>query len=195
MPTWITSLADNWPYLFILALAGFLIWKLWNPMRKLFHFIDDVAGEPARPGHPERPGMMERIGALEQGWKSIESKVDELGTTVTSNTGDIATIKEQVGQVRHEVTTNHGSSLKDAVKFIGADVKVVEDAVMQVSEDLREHRQAMEEQLSSHQSQMSETRDRLEEHIQEKQTALEGIHAEISDINKRLPGNGQDPQE
>ena len=181
MPTWIADLADNWPYLFILATIGFLIWKLWHPMRKLFHFIDDVAGEPARPGHPARPGMMERIGALESEVKTISEKV-------TENTDSISTIKEQVGQVKHEVTTNHGSSLKDAVKFVGADVKVI-------AERLEEHRQEMEEQLHAHQSQMAETREKLEEHIQEKQTALEGIHAEISDINKRLPDNGQATQE
>lgn len=63
--------------------------------RKISHFVDDVAGEPARPGIPARPGLMERLS-------TVEAKQDEQ--------------TKALEVVRHEVTTNHGSSLKDAVK-------------------------------------------------------------------------------
>lgn len=63
--------------------------------RKIIHFVDDVAGEPARPGIPARPGLMERLS-------TVEAKQDEQTAALEV--------------VRHEVTTNHGSSLKDSVK-------------------------------------------------------------------------------
>ncbi len=50
-----------------------------------------------RPGVPARPGLMERLTV-------VEEKQDAQA--------------EAIAVVRHEVTTNHGSSLKDAVKSI-----------------------------------------------------------------------------
>lgn len=82
MPEWL-------PYLIFTVigmLIGAVIWLIkvfWPFVRKVSHFVDDVAGEPDRPGVPGRPGLMERVEHIE-----------------------------------HEVKTNHGSSLKDAVKRI-----------------------------------------------------------------------------
>lgn len=82
MPEWL-------PYLIItviVILVGLAVWLgkvAWPFVRKLNHFVDDVAGEPARSGVPARPGLMERVALIE-----------------------------------HEVKTNHGSSLKDAVKRV-----------------------------------------------------------------------------
>ncbi|MEV0306544.1 hypothetical protein [Nonomuraea fuscirosea] len=63
---------------------------LWKLFQSLDDFLDDLRGAPARPGVPERPGVMERLARLETGL-----------TTIT-----------------HEVTTNDGSSLKDAVRRV-----------------------------------------------------------------------------
>lgn len=82
MPEWL-------PYLVATAFTlviGAIIWLVkvaWPFVRKLSHFVDDVAGEPDRPGVPGRPGLMVRVAHIE-----------------------------------HEVKTNHGSSLKDAVKRV-----------------------------------------------------------------------------
>lgn len=82
MPEWL-------PYLIttvIGLLVGFVVWlvvKVWPFVRKVSHFVDDVAGSPARPGVEKKLGLMERVAMIE-----------------------------------HEVKTNHGSSLKDAVKRI-----------------------------------------------------------------------------
>lgn len=66
------------------VIAGF---KWVRPfLRKLIDFVDDVAGEPARPGVPARPGLMERLASVE---------------------GDVA-------QVKHEVLPNTGTSLRDS---------------------------------------------------------------------------------
>jgi len=102
MPAWITDLIPVTPWL---AAIGVLVWvavKVWPFLRKITHFIDDVAGEPARPGIPARPGLMERLG-------TVEEKQDEQSVSLAQQSAALAV-------VQHEVTTNHGSSLKDAVK-------------------------------------------------------------------------------
>lgn len=95
MPAWITDLIPLAPWLAAIAVIIWVGVKVWPYLRKLSHFIDDVAGEPARPGIPARQGLMERLSTVEQ-------KQDEQGAVLEV--------------VQHEVTTNHGSSLKDAVK-------------------------------------------------------------------------------
>lgn len=82
MPDWVPYLVTT--ALGLLVGAGvWLVKVLWPFIQKVSHFVDDVAGEPDRPGVPGRPGLMERVAHIE-----------------------------------HEVKTNHGSSLKDAVKRI-----------------------------------------------------------------------------
>lgn len=99
MPGWISDLISVAPWLAaVLIVVGAAVWsvrKLGPFVLKLVHFVDDVAGEPARPGFEARPGLMERLA-------TVETKQDEQGAAIEI--------------VRHEVTTNHGSSLKDAVK-------------------------------------------------------------------------------
>lgn len=97
MPSWITDLIPVAPWVAAIAVLAWVGFKIFPSLRKIMHFIDDVAGEPARPGVDARPGLMERV-------TSIELKQDEQA--------------DALEVVRHEVTTNHGSSLKDSVKGI-----------------------------------------------------------------------------
>lgn len=83
MPAWVSEWLPVAPWLVAIAILAFVVVKLWPFVVKFVRFMDDVAGEPARPGYPARPGLMERVATIE-----------------------------------HEVKTNHGSSLKDAVKRI-----------------------------------------------------------------------------
>lgn len=83
IPQWILDVASLAPWLALLILLIVVIVKLWPYGRRFMRFIDDVAGEPERPGFPAKPGLMERVARIE-----------------------------------HEVKTNHGTSLKDAVKRI-----------------------------------------------------------------------------
>lgn len=102
MPAWISDLISVAPWL---AAIGVLVWvgvKVFPFVRKINHFIDDVAGEPARPGVEARKGLMERLSV-------VEEKQDEQSIELAKQSSSLAV-------VRHEVTTNHGSSLKDAVK-------------------------------------------------------------------------------
>ena len=101
MPAWITDLIPLAPWVAVIALLVWVGFKVFPWLRKIMHFIDDVTGEPARAGIPARPGLMERVGTM-------ETKQDEQAVALAV--------------VRHEVTTNHGSSLKDAVKSVDAAV-------------------------------------------------------------------------
>ena len=83
MPQWVTEWLPVAPWLVAIIIVIVGIVKLWPYGQKLMRFIDDVAGEPERPGFQSRPGLMERVARIE-----------------------------------HEVRTNHGTSLKDAVKRI-----------------------------------------------------------------------------
>ncbi|WP_144795686.1 hypothetical protein [Microbacterium paludicola] len=102
------TLADVLTWVGVLG-AIFAAFKWVIPLgRKVSHFIDDVAGEPARPGVPARPGLMERVTAIE--------------TTQEAQSGVLAEHSKTLATVNHEVTTNHGSSLKDAVKSVQSKV-------------------------------------------------------------------------
>lgn len=48
-----------------LTAGGWIMSKAWRGWRKVGHFIDDMAGEPARPGVAKRPSLIERIAAIE----------------------------------------------------------------------------------------------------------------------------------
>lgn len=48
-------------------------------LRRVGHLVDDLTGEPARPGHAARPGVMERLGTLEN---RTEELVRNSGTSI-----------------------------------------------------------------------------------------------------------------
>lgn len=73
------------------VLAAFWRWAL-PFLRRVGHFLDDWFGEEARPGFPARPGVPARLAAIET----------------------------EQRRVSHEVQTNSGSSLKDAIKRVEA---------------------------------------------------------------------------
>lgn len=113
MPGWIVDLIPLAPWLAAVALLAWVGAKAFPWVRKFMHFIDDVVGEPARPGVPARPGLMERFQAVE----------------LKQNEHTVA-----LAEVRHEVTTNHGSSLKDSTKRLEGRVEKVEGLVSELHE-------------------------------------------------------------
>lgn len=96
-----------------IAAAGALVTlvvKLWQPLKAFSDFLDDVKGEPGRPGVPARPGLMERVG-------SIETSLSE---------------------VRHEVLPNTGTSLNDSVRRTEGAVGVLTESVKVLQDDMTE---------------------------------------------------------
>jgi hypothetical protein len=105
MPAWLTDLVILAPWLAALGLAVWVGWRVWPTVRKLMHFVDDVAGEPARPGQPARPGLMERIA-------TVETRLNEYGSATRAQREHV---NEALAELRHEVMPNDGSSMRDAV--------------------------------------------------------------------------------
>ena len=44
--------------------------------RQLGHLIDDLLGEPERPGQPARPSLMQRVAGIEARTVEIERRLD-----------------------------------------------------------------------------------------------------------------------
>lgn len=59
----------------LLSAIGWAFYKAWPAVRKLNHFVDDVAGEPARPGVPARPGLVERMANVEDDMRVVKAEV------------------------------------------------------------------------------------------------------------------------
>lgn len=60
--------------LIIGAVVAFQRWAL-PKLRQVGHLIDDLAGEPARPGVEARPGLMERMKSVEDYAASLLERV------------------------------------------------------------------------------------------------------------------------
>lgn len=102
------------------------VMKVWPIVRKLTSIINDMAGEPPRPGFDGRPGIMERLQKVE------------------SDASDAA----------YHVKPNHGSSAHDDLKTqldrVETHVNVVGDRVDRLSEESKHDRQRLWEQFYTH---------------------------------------------
>lgn len=96
----------------IIALVAFTLLAIrgWKLLGSAKDFMDDVKGEPARPGVPARPGLMERVGAIETG----------------------------LSEVRHEVLPNTGTSLNDSARRTESAVNDLTESVAGLTESVAE---------------------------------------------------------
>lgn len=93
----------------LLTLWG-LIAKFGPSIRRIGHLVDDLSGEPARPGVDARPGLMERQAISDERVKHVaEMSVDILGL-----------IRAEILPTISQLTPNHGSHLADAIRRIDA---------------------------------------------------------------------------
>jgi hypothetical protein len=62
--------ADNWQAVAAVAAAIAAVWaaarKVLPHLRRIGHLVDDLVGEPERPGVAARPGVMERLRELDE---------------------------------------------------------------------------------------------------------------------------------
>ena len=84
----------------IVVVVG-LIKKVWPLLRKLGDFLDDVAGEPARPGVPARAGLMERVQRIEyelfpNSGKSMRDQIDRMEELLNNDNERIGALSTQL---------------------------------------------------------------------------------------------------
>jgi len=76
--------------------------------RRITHLVDDITGEPARPGVPARPGLMERIGTIEGRLGGLDGRLDGLDARLDCLDGRLAAVER-------ELRPDSGASLHDKV--------------------------------------------------------------------------------
>ena len=133
---------DLWlAILWVLLVAAILLGvvKAFPVVRKFVTFINDVAGEEARPGFPARPGLFDRIHSIEITQQSVSDKVDSIEIAQKDMAG-------KVEKVHHELFPNSGKSLRDQTNRIEAKVSAdyreigkIRDAVGDLDSRLDEH--------------------------------------------------------
>ena len=84
----------------IVVVVG-LIKKVWPLLRKMGDFLDDVAGEPARPGVPARAGLMERVQRIEyelfpNSGKSMRDQIDRMEELLNNDNERIGALSTQL---------------------------------------------------------------------------------------------------
>ena len=133
---------DLWlAILWVLLVAAILLGvvKAFPVVRKFVTFINDVAGEEARPGFPARSGLFDRIHSIEITQQSVSDKVDSIEIAQKDMAG-------KVEKVHHELFPNSGKSLRDQTNRIEAKVSAdyreigkIRDAVGDLDSRLDEH--------------------------------------------------------
>ncbi len=73
-------------------------------MRRVYDFLDQWNGEPARDGEPARAGVPARLAALEVGQRETRAAVQQVRT--------------EVQQVKGELKPNGGTTLRDGLNRI-----------------------------------------------------------------------------
>lgn len=84
-----------------IALVVGVVRKLWPLLKKLTDFLDDVAGEDARPGVPARAGLMERVQRIEHelfpnSGKSLRDQTNRMEQKLNSDNVRIGALSDQL---------------------------------------------------------------------------------------------------
>jgi hypothetical protein len=87
----------------------------WKATRRLFAFLDEVAGEPAQFGRPAKPGLIEKVDGIALATGGVVTTQDAMKVTQDEHTTQIQTLTGQMRNILHELYPNGGGSLRDAV--------------------------------------------------------------------------------
>ena len=84
MPEWIASvtLGQVLTIITMLAVTAAASKGVARPMRRFSQLMDDIAGEPARPGFERRPGILERMQLLEAVQMGLVTQIAQLSEEV-----------------------------------------------------------------------------------------------------------------
>lgn len=108
LPEWLSTMTIGEAVATVAALvivAGGLV-KTVPFLRKFAHLIDDLAGEPERPGVEARPGLMQRVASVESTLRiEVESRGEEMAE-VRDRLDEVEAL-----QLLHSRTLNEHSTL------------------------------------------------------------------------------------
>ena len=117
-PAWFSALTAL--SIAVFGIAGWAARWAWRILKRTTHFLDDYFGEPPRDGLPAKPGVMARLQDL----------------------------TDDVTKIRAQVFPNGGTSLRDAVDQVAADLtahrEATSPAIRQLSDDVANMRGQME---------------------------------------------------
>ena len=119
MPALLRWLAEHWELLatavIAMATLAALARRVWPVAQAVASFLEDWAGDPARPGVAAQPGVMERLQSIEQRIGDHTGPLRAL-RELMPNGG--ATIKDQVGRIDRRV--EHVDQRLDALERVVA---------------------------------------------------------------------------
>lgn len=107
--------------LFIVAIftaVSVFLWKAFPIVKKFIVFVNDVAGEDARPGFPARPGLFDRIHSIETTQNAVADKVDRVHHELFPNSGK--SLRDQTNRIEQKVSADYReiTKLKVAVNTV-----------------------------------------------------------------------------
>jgi len=110
---------DLWTaVLWILLAAGIILAmvKGFPVIRKFVAFVNDVAGEEARPGREARPGLFERLQGIEYTQRQVATKVNLVHHELFPNSGK--SLRDQTNRIEEKVNLDYReiASLKQSVQ-------------------------------------------------------------------------------
>lgn len=91
----------------ILALVAFALLALrgWKLLGALKDFLDDVKGEPARPGVPARAGLMERVQRIEH--EVLPNTGTSLNDAVRRTDEAVVRLEQSVSEAHDKLDNDH----------------------------------------------------------------------------------------
>ncbi len=105
----------------LFAALGYIIRIVYRTART----IDDLRGEPARPGFPARPGILERMAASEAATTATTGEVAATRQDLAALAVQLGGLSRQIGEgivpAVAQLQPNHGTSLHDKITQIALD--------------------------------------------------------------------------
>lgn len=112
---------DQLVYVLWVVPIGILVYiavKIFPVIRKFVAFVNDVAGEEARPGTPARPGLFERLSRIESVQQDMVKKVNVVHHEMFPNSGK--SLRDQNNRIEAKVSADYKEIglLKEAVEYL-----------------------------------------------------------------------------
>lgn len=110
-----------------LGALGAAMAKVWPVVRRLARFLDDVHGEPARPGVPARAGWSERLGRIEAGQDDTRHRLERVESGQLATLDRVVRLECTTERVRAQTENSHTTNLRDDLDAVAEKVTELHD--------------------------------------------------------------------